>query len=404
MIRLFTSILCLLFITSTQLHAQCPSSTAGQLSGTTNAITATNTTPAPVFTTAPTGLPNTEFVVLQQDSIASDGLGPRIITSSISGEITPANWGLGQCNQFCLVPFSYDLSQIQLIVDSLLYAEYVQGTSCCTAASQFFGNLCGELTNNGINSGSDVTSLADLITIVGIFTGTTNNTISLENLISSISQLNQTLLLFGNCSGGILELCYDVDNSLDAMDCYVVGLPNAATNVSADQDTVWLTANGTTFLTGTYTPNSSNDNLIWSTLNSSSITFNPTTKMVTGGSTTDTLWVLCQGQRSCLTDTVVIIVNPTLSTTPTQQHIAIHTYISPNPFINQLAIQLEAPNDSYTISLTDVMGKQHYTQQYITTQGKQTLMIETAKLPAGYYFLSIQSASVKHVQTIIKQP
>ena len=397
-------LLCCFSIISLQLQAQCPSTTPGQLSGTTTGITANSTTPAPVFTVAPSGLPNTEFVVIQQDSIASDGLGSRIVTSSLSGEITPSAFGLGQCNRFCLVPFSYDLSQIQLIVDSLLTAEYVPGTSCCAAAAQFLGNLCGELMNNGINSGADVTGLADLITIVNVFAGTSSSTISLENLISSITQLNQALLLFGNCSGGVMELCYDVDNTLSAMDCYVIGLPNAATNVSAGQDTVWLTANGTTILSGTYTPNSSNDSLVWSILNSSNITFDPMTLEVTAGSTTDTAWIVCQGARSCLTDTVVVIVNPTLSTTLQQQYTTINAIVSPNPFRDLLAITLDVPSDSYTISICDVMGKQHYQQQQQLSQGKQVLSIPTLQLPAGYYILNIQSGSKQYAQTIIKQP
>ena len=77
---------------------------------------ATDTTPTIVYTINPTGLPNTELLIIQNDSMASDGFGPRIVLSTSDGRVVPSDYGFSNCNEICVLPFSYDLSQLQLVV------------------------------------------------------------------------------------------------------------------------------------------------------------------------------------------------------------------------------------------------------------------------------------------------
>ena len=95
----------LFWIVGSNIQAQCPPNTAGFLSGTTSNMLVTDTTAAPVYTTVPSGLPNTEFIVIQRDSIAEDELGPVLLTSSLDGRVVPADFGLTTCNELCVVPF-----------------------------------------------------------------------------------------------------------------------------------------------------------------------------------------------------------------------------------------------------------------------------------------------------------
>ena len=202
----------LLWIIAPNIQAQCPPTTPGMLSGTTTNLLDTDTTATPVFTTTPSGLPNTEFVIIQLDSMAADELGPVILTSSLDGRVVPVDFGLTTCNEICLVPFSYDLVQLQTVVDSLLNGQYTPGTSCCDATGQFFVGLCDSLASYGIVTGSDITNLNDVVTLMAIFAGTTNTSISLNGFISTIQQLNTFATLFGNCAANNTEICFSVSN------------------------------------------------------------------------------------------------------------------------------------------------------------------------------------------------
>lgn len=392
----------LFWVISPNIQAQCPPSSPGFLSGTTVNLLVTDTTAAPVYTTAPSGLPNTEFVLIQQDSLAADELGPIILTSTLDGRVVPADFGLTTCNELCLVPFSYDLVQLQTVVDSLINGEYIPGTSCCDAAGQFFVGLCDSLANYGIFSGSDVTNLNDVIILMGVFAGTNSSSISLTGFISTIQQINTFASLFGNCAGNNTEICFAVSNTAAAMDCYRVALPNSANFVDIMQDTVRIPPNGSVNLMGTYLPNSSSDTLNWSISNSgSSLMVNSMTGEVTAGATVDTAWVVAKAIRGCATDVAVVIVDPTLIiSTLNVTEMPLQT--SPNPFQETLEVAFYAKEGSYTVELVAVTGQIVYQTEYNFTTGNQQVQIKDASIPKGYYFLKIIGKKMQGTQAVVK--
>ena len=67
------------------------------------------------------GLPNTEFIFIHANSMADDGLGPAMIDTDTIGVFTPSQFGLTYCDEVQVIPFSYDLSQVRELVDSLLF-------------------------------------------------------------------------------------------------------------------------------------------------------------------------------------------------------------------------------------------------------------------------------------------
>jgi len=390
-------------IFASNIQSQCPVNSPGFLSGTTVNILATDTTAIPVYTTPPpTSLPNTEFLVIQRDSLADDQLGPIILTSTLDGRVVPADLGLTTCNELCLVPFSYDLMQLQEIVDSLINGQYIPGTSCCTAAGQFFVGLCDSLTNYGILSGSDITSLNDVINLMAIFTGTTNNSISLIGFLSSIQQINTFAGLFGNCAGNNTEICFAVSNTYLAMDCYRVVLPNAANVVDIMQDTVRIAPNSSINLIGTYLPNSSIDTLSWSISNSgSSLVIDPITGEVTAGAIADTAWVVAKAIRGCATDVVVVIVDPILNIS-TLNGTEIPLQTSPNPFYKNLEVAFYAKEGNYNLQLVAVTGQIVYQKEYYLNTGNQQLEINDSSIPEGYYFLKITGKTMQGTQSVVK--
>lgn len=388
--------------TTSTIQAQCLPSTPGSLSGTTVNMLASDTTAIPLYTTIPTGLPNTEFLLIQRDSLAEDQLGSVILTATLDGRVVPVDFGLTTCNELCLVPFSYDLAQLQEIVDSLISGQYVVGTSCCDAAGQFFVGLCDSLANHGIYSGSDITSLNEVIILMGIFAGTTNTSISLIGFISTIQQINTFASLFGTCAANYTEICFAVSTSDTAMDCYRVALPNSSNFVDIMQDTVRIPPNGNVNLMGTFLPNSSLDTLNWFISNSgSSLVVDPITGAVTAGATADTAWVVAKAIRGCASDVAVVIVDPTLMVS-TLNRTEIPLQTSPNPFQKSLELAFYAKEGNYKLQLIAVTGQVIYQKEYTLSTGNQQLEINDASIPKGYYFLKITGKEVQGTQAVVK--
>lgn len=381
-------------------QAQCPPNTPGILSGNMMHILATDTTNLPVYTNSPTGLPNTEFIILQNDSLADDGFGPRIITSSLDGRVVPADLGLSTCNQLCVLPFSYDLQQLQIIVDSLLFASYIPGTSCCSAAGQLFPGLCDSLNTYGIQSGADVNNLNDIIVLMGVVAGTSTGSISVRNLVTTIGQLNNAVPLFGNCAGGVAEVCFAVSNTTAAMDCYTISLPNAATTVDIQMDTLRIAPNDSNQLLATYLPNTATDSIFWSTANQSTIQVTAN-GFVSSGATIDTVWVIAQAMRGCVTDSILVLVDPALSVVSTQT-MPLYFQIKPNPFEDNLQVSFYAEGGTYLLQLIGMTGRVYDQQQLVLSEGAQKLNLSTAHLPKGCYFLQIMGQHKQSVQKVIK--
>lgn len=392
----------LFWVFAPDIQAQCTLSSPGFLSGTTVNMLVSDTTAPPVYTAIPSGLPNTEFVLIQRDSLAADELGPAILVSTLDGRVVPADFGLSTCNELCLVPFSYDLAQLQEVVDSLINGQYVPGTSCCDAAGQFFGGLCDSLANYGIYNGSDITSLNDVIILMSIFAGTTNSSISLTGFISTIQQINTFASLFGTCAANNTEICFSVSNTDAAMDCYRVALPGSANFVDIMQDTVRIPPNGSVYLMGTYLPNSSVDSLNWSISNSgSSLVVDPITGEVTAGATIDTAWVVAKAVRGCASDIAVVIVDPTLIVS-TLNITEMPLQTSPNPFQKSLEVTFYAKEGNYSVQLVAVTGQVVYQKEYTLNTGNQELNINDASIPEGYYFLKITGKEMQGTQAVVK--
>ncbi len=399
-----TQLLLFIFtILSYTIQAQCPNSTPGYLSGTWTNILSSDTTTAPTYTSPPSGLPNTEFVIIQNDSLASDGLGPKIIMSTLDGRVIPNDLGMMTCNEICIIPFSYDLNQLKTIVDSLYGAMYLPGTTCCDAAGQFFLGVCDSLSANGINSGADVTNLNDVITLMGIIAGTSNGSTSLTNLTTTIDQVNGFVSLFGPCSGGIAEVCYSVADSASAMDCYTVVEPNSATSVDITQDTVWLAPGDSTLLAGTFLPNSSIDTLTWYNSDpGSGISVDAATGLVIAGSIADTAWIYAKAINGCAKDVAVVIVSPVMSIR-TFDMTKIILNVVPNPFNKSAYVSFYSEEGEYQLEITDVTGRLCHSERYFLNKGNQQIELSTENLNKGYYFLRIISRNTLGIQTIIKK-
>lgn len=403
MVYHYTLLFFLLITTGGWLHAQnCPVSVPGQLSNSRTTIIATDTTPAPIYTIAPTGLPNTEFLVVRQDTLAADGFGPPILISSLDGRVVPADFGLTTCQELCIVPFSYDLAQIQLVVDSLLNGLYIGSTTCCTAAGNFFPGLCDSLNAGGIFSGADIQDLNDVINFTNAIAGTGGAGTSIPNLISTISQLNSFIGLFGNCSAGVAEICYATSSAAGATDCYQVVLPNAATLILASPDTLAAMTSSSYQVTSSYLPNSSTENLVWSIgIPDLGCSINSMGQLLTD-TTAGNIWVYSTGTRGCQSDSILVQINRPINVRfLAEHHLAFQA--TPMPFDQQLVIALEAPAGTYQLQLVDVLGRVVHTAEQELKQGAQQWVLPTDHLPVGTYILHLKNEQNQGSLTVIKR-
>lgn len=245
-LQLLACCACILF--SSQVFAQngwetC-GATAGTLSGNTSDVLETATTPAAVFvvTPGPVGtVPTTEFLVILQDSMASDTLGNAIISTSLDGSVAPATLGLSAGDTFYVAAFSYDIQQIKLAVEGILMNSVPFLGSCCGILDSQapVPGICDSLNAAGIYDSTDVNNINDLLIFLSAFNG--GGSVSLRGLNAVLVGINAqigTLSSIG-CTNGVSEICYGADSLESSHERYAV---TSATSVFdlADEATLQL--------------------------------------------------------------------------------------------------------------------------------------------------------------------
>ena len=163
-LQILTCLACLL--TSINVSGQNPgwttcSATSGTLDGSTSNILISDTLAAATFVVSPSPtstIPQTEFLIIKKNSLASDSLGGVIISTSTTGAVSPQDIGLMVGDTFSVVPFSYEILQIKLAVRGILFDDVNIFLSCCSAldiAAPFPG-ICDSLNAAGISDSSDI--------------------------------------------------------------------------------------------------------------------------------------------------------------------------------------------------------------------------------------------------------
>jgi len=161
------------------------------------------------------GLANTEYVIsdptmtIDPDGVPATGdEGFAILGASATPAFDPTTFGVGAApgSQFCVTAVCYDVTQLQALIDAIYGGSSIPIVSCCALADTAFPGLCASLMGAGINSGADIASLQDVITIAGVFSG---GAVTLESVVGVIGLLNGNLPTLGGvgCNGGVTR-CY----------------------------------------------------------------------------------------------------------------------------------------------------------------------------------------------------
>ena len=148
-------------------------------------------------------LPTTEYIITQVGVPADDGLGDVILGSSVSSIFDPSSFGLVPGDQFDVTPVSYDLNNIQNIIDAVY-----NGFGCCFLFNLVVPNFCANLMGAGINSGSDIQNINDVLVLVDLFAAVPGSTVSIAGFLASVEQINtDSGALGGVCGGPLFPIC-----------------------------------------------------------------------------------------------------------------------------------------------------------------------------------------------------
>lgn len=203
------------------------SASAGLLNGATTNIGMADNTPAASFSTAPSptsAIPNTEFLIINENSIAPDSLGGQIIATSLDGVVNPTALGLMVGDTFTVTAISYDIDQIKNSVQGILNNSVPFIGTCCSVldGAAPFPGICDSLIAAGINDSSDVNNVGDLLTFLRVFNGGENSSLrGLKLIMAGINGQIGTLSAVG-CTNGVTEMCYAMDSIYTNQDHYVV--------------------------------------------------------------------------------------------------------------------------------------------------------------------------------------
>ena len=113
---------------------------SGEFDGSYTNISPTESVSLPSFIVNPSStilIPNTEYLIVLRDSLASDSLGDVIIQTSVDGLVSPNDLGLTISDTFSVVPFSYNLLYYKKIVHSILNGANPFTGTCCYSVLLF---------------------------------------------------------------------------------------------------------------------------------------------------------------------------------------------------------------------------------------------------------------------------
>ena len=165
--------------------------------------------PIPSLSTAGP-LPTVEYAITVQGTAATDGWGDAILGFTTGSSFNPSDYGVLPGETVCLQPVGYDLPQVQGMIDQIFQGSFF-GAPCCNIVGLVVDNLCPNLTAGGINSGSDIQGLSDVLDLLAIFSGNPNSTVSVNGFIREVDTLNiDAASLPGACGGNNIPICYAV--------------------------------------------------------------------------------------------------------------------------------------------------------------------------------------------------
>lgn len=170
--------------------------------------------------------------------------GPLIVGSSISGIITPSDFGFADGDCFAMIPVCYDLQAVKTLIDDMNTAPT---NNCCTIVDQQANGACTTLRNLGYDSGDQINNIDD---VLGVLSAFGNTQVSVDYFVYITETINSEFdpllgLDFFCTNSGPIAFCTDqlVRTEFSVIACPLgIELANfEATNTQLGNELKWTT-------------------------------------------------------------------------------------------------------------------------------------------------------------------
>lgn len=202
----FVFSLFLVFFTNTLSAQPACNSTAPQIAAAAPIAICDNTSTDALVLTTSSDLPNVEYLIVDLNRIAADGLGNAVVGIDDDGSFVPADLGLTGNLNLAVVPFAYNIQDFRTVIDGVFNNMYL-GKTCCAFVEVLSEGFCAAMIAKGLTDTQNINSLADIIAIIG-YVDATNGTYSVPKLISKFILLENLVKAVPDECLAPMRLCY----------------------------------------------------------------------------------------------------------------------------------------------------------------------------------------------------
>lgn len=158
--------------------------------------------------TTSSNLPTMEYIIVDLDQTALDGLGPAIIGIDDDGEFLPADLGITGPANIAVVPIAYNINDFHTVIDASFNNMYL-GKPCCAFVDAIYPNFCAAMIAKGLTDTSNINGISDIVGILDLILLTSGKD-SVEGLVYKIILLENLIKAIPDECLEPMSICYAI--------------------------------------------------------------------------------------------------------------------------------------------------------------------------------------------------
>ena len=199
----------------------------------------------PAVVTTSSNLPTMEYLIIDLNQTALDGLGPAIIGIDDDGEFVPADLGIRGDANIAIVPVAYNIQDFRDVVDASFNNMYL-GKPCCAFVDAIYPNFCAAMVAKGLTDTQNINGISDIIGILDLILLTSGKD-SVEGLVYKIILLENLIKAIPDECLEPMSICYAISPTRQVYNIVETPTVNDVSETAPNQITVdaSLTSGGT---------------------------------------------------------------------------------------------------------------------------------------------------------------
>jgi len=158
--------------------------------------------------TTSSNLPTLEYIIVDLNQTALDGLGPAIIGIDDDGEFLPADLGITGPANIAVIPIAYNIQDFHTVIDAAVNNMHL-GKPCCAFVDAIYPNFCATLIIKDLANPNNITGIADITGILDLIQ-LTNGKDSVEGLVFKIILLENLIKAIPDECLEPMSVCYAI--------------------------------------------------------------------------------------------------------------------------------------------------------------------------------------------------